>query len=71
MMTLTVREWFRGMRHGDGALMFAADVEHALTQRDGPVYSHVRGYNVTLVFDLAAFERWQHKQFLIRHLVIE
>jgi len=63
---VTVREWFRGMRYSTDALMFAADVERTLTER-GPI-SHIRSYDVTLIFDLAAFQSWQHKQFFIQRL---
>lgn len=63
---MTVREWFRGMRRHPDAIYLAADLEEALTQRG--VVSHVRSYDVTLIFDLATFQQWQHKQFFIQRI---
>lgn len=64
--SLTVREWFRGMRHGDEAVTFAVDIEHAIQQPE--VCHGIRLHNIVLIFDLAKWNAWQVKSSYFKGL---
>ena len=58
---MTVREWFRGMRTGDDAILLFAQLENVLNGREVGLIEYRQ---CIYIVDRAVYERWQRQQQL-------